>query len=94
MSCKINVLERVKEASFLSLDVRVTSTLKMAARYIESLEKNLGFGAQLRAQIASEQMANDDSDYAIDKRAASAVRAADALLKELTKNDHQDLTAE
>lgn len=88
MSCKIDVLQRIRDAAWMTEDTIVKNVLEMAARKIESLEKNHGFKAEMRAKIASEQMASANPELSMSQRAAYGVRCADALIEELTKNDH------
>ncbi|AND74931.1 hypothetical protein pf16_08 [Pseudomonas phage pf16] len=90
MSAKINVLERFKDVLTGirggRIDITgsfVLSTLGMVERHIESLEKNQGFGAQKRADIAAKLMPCYHPLSDMHHAAKYAVMAADALLEQL-----------
>lgn len=90
MSAKINVLERFKDVLTGirggRIDITgsmVLNTLGMVERHIENLEKNQGFGAQKRADIAAQLMAASYCGIDLTRTAKEAVIAADALLYEL-----------
>lgn len=90
MSAKINVLDRFKDvlAGLRGGRIDITGsmvmhTLGMVERHIENLEKNQGYGAQKRADIAAQLMASGYTGVDIAQAAECAVRGADALLYEL-----------
>lgn len=99
MSAKINVLERFNDV-LRSLEAGTTQgdnpftlrTLKMAQRHIDNLEKNQGFGAQKRADIAAQLMAARYKGIEPAFVASEVVIAADALLYELNGgNQHKTI---
>lgn len=90
MSAKINVLERfqhvltgIRGGRIDITGSMVLNTLGMVERHIENLEKNQGYGAQKRADIAAQLMASGFTGVDIAQAAQCAVRGADALLYEL-----------
>ena len=89
-AAKINVLERFKDViasiknGYTKPDEpHVMRTLEMAQRHIDNLEKNQGFGAQKRADIAAQLMASGFTGVDMRHAAKYAVQGADALLYEL-----------
>lgn len=90
MSAKINVLERFRDV-LANLKAGTTQgdnpfalrTLEMTERHIDNLEKNQGFGAQKRADIAAQLMSSGFTGVDMAMAAKTAVRGADALLYEL-----------
>ncbi len=92
MSAKINVLDRFKEVvdgiRTGRIDITGSMALRafdMAQRHIENLEKNQGFGAQKRADIAAQLMASNFTGFDMATAAKTAVKGADALLTELNR---------